>query len=88
MPFTVEEVVQIGERTWNLERLWNLKAGFTRADDSLPKRILQEGHREGPSKGVTVDLDTMLDDYYEARGWDSKGVPTREKLEQLGLASL
>jgi aldehyde:ferredoxin oxidoreductase len=88
VPFTLDDFVKIGERTWNLERLWNLKAGLTKADDSLPKRLLKEGHKEGPSKGVTVNLDAMLPIYYEQRGWDADGVPTRDKLAELGLASL
>ena len=88
IPYTVDDFVKIGERTWNLERLWNLKAGLTKADDTLPKRLLNEGHKEGPSKGVTVNLDAMLPIYYEQRGWDEEGVPTRDKLAELGLASL
>lgn len=86
--YTLDDFVKIGERTWNLERLWNLKAGFTKADDTLPKRLLEDGHKDGPAKGVTVNLDAMLPVYYQERGWDDEGVPTREKLEELGLASL
>ena len=86
--YTLEDVIKIGERTWNMEKLWNLKAGLTKADDSLPKRLLNEGHKDGPAKGVTVDLETMLSDYYQARGWDEEGVPSPEKLAELGLASL
>ena len=86
--YTIDDFVKIGERTWNLERLWTLKAGLTKADDTLPKRLLTEGHKEGPSKGVTVHLDVMLPIYYESRGWDEEGVPTPEKLAELGLASL
>ena len=86
--YTIEDVIKIGERTWNMEKLWNLKAGLTKADDSLPKRLLNEGHKDGPAKGVTVDLETMLSDYYQARGWDEEGVPSPEKLAELGLASL
>ncbi|MBC8871057.1 MAG: aldehyde ferredoxin oxidoreductase family protein [Planctomycetes bacterium] len=88
VPYTYEQFVEIGERTWNLERLWNLRAGLTKADDTLPKRLLEEGHKEGPSAGVTVDLDAMLPAYYAARGWNDDGVPTQQKLEELGLASL
>lgn len=88
IPYTIDDFVKIGERTWNIERLWNLKAGFTKADDTLPKRLLKEAHREGPSAGVTVNLDAMLPIYYQERGWDSEGVPSREKLAELGLASL
>ena len=86
--YTLDDFVKIGERTWNLERLFNLKAGLTKADDNLPKRLLNEPHTAGPSKGVTVDLDTMLPIYYSERGWDEEGVPTPEKLAELGLASI
>ena len=86
--YTLDDFVAIGEKTWNLERLWNLKAGLTKADDNLPKRLLQEPHTDGPSKGVVVDLDAMLPVYYQERGWDEEGVPTEEKLAELGLASL
>lgn len=88
IPYTLDDFVKIGERTWNLERLWNLKAGFTAADDTLPERLLKSPHRSGPAKGVTVHLDQMLPVYYRVRGWDETGVPTREKLAALGLASV
>ena len=86
--YTIDDFVKIGERTWNLERLFNLKAGLTKADDTLPKRLLKEAHKEGPSKGVVVQLDKMLPVYYRERGWDEEGIPTAEKLAELGLASL
>jgi aldehyde:ferredoxin oxidoreductase len=88
VPYTIEDFEKIGERTWNLERLWNMKAGLTAADDNLPKRLLKDAHKSGPSAGVTVHLDQMLPIYYEQRGWTPAGVPTREKLMELGLASL
>ena len=88
VPYTLDDFVKIGERTWNIERLWNLKAGLTKADDTLPKRLLKDPHDAGPSAGVTVDLDTMLPIYYETRGWDANGEPTKDKLADLGLASV
>ncbi len=84
--YTMDDFVHIGERIWNIERLWNLKAGLTAADDTLPKRLLEEAHAEGPSAGVTVNLGAMLPDYYAARGWTEDGRPTTEKLMDLGLA--
>ncbi len=88
IPFTLADFVHIGERTWNLERLWNLRAGLTARDDNLPQRLLKEGHKDGPAKGVVVRLEEMLPAYYRVRGWDEKGVPSRQKLMELGLASL
>ncbi len=84
--YTMDDFVHIGERIWNIERLWNLRAGLTAADDTLPKRLMEEAHKDGPSAGVTVDLDAMLPDYYAARGWSADGRPTTEKLMELGLA--
>lgn len=88
LPYNYDAFVKIGERTWNLERLWNLKAGFTAADDTLPKRHQEIAFTEGPSKGVTVHLDVMMPEYYSIRGWNEEGVPTPEKLSELGLAAL
>ena len=86
--YTEEDFLKAGERTWNLEKLWNLRAGLTKKDDTLPKRLLTEKFSSGPSKGVTVDLDAMLPEYYKVRGWRSDGRPTKNKLEELGLAKL
>ena len=82
------EFVKIGERIWNLEKLFNLKAGFSRKDDSLPPRILSEPIKTGPSKGEIEELDKMLDDYYKARSWDNEGMPTDDKLKELELFEL
>jgi aldehyde:ferredoxin oxidoreductase len=73
----------------NLERLFIAREGITRADDTLPARFLEEPVPEGcgPSTGSVLELDEMLDEYYQARGWDvATGLPTKEKLEELGLA--
>ena len=83
---SVEDMLRIGERIWNLERVFNNAAGLTRADDSLPPRITGEPLTEGPSKGHVVDLEPMLNEYYQIRGWDPQGHPTSDKLKELGLA--
>jgi aldehyde:ferredoxin oxidoreductase len=88
IPYTVEDFEKIGERTWNLERLWNLRAGFKKSDDSLPERLLKQPHTSGPSAGVVVHLDEMLPVYYKTRGWNAAGKPTSKKLVELGLTSL
>ena len=83
--FSTEELAKIGERIWNMEREFNNAAGFTRADDSLPKRLLTEAAKTGPAKGKVNMLAEMLPKYYAARGWDSEGVPTAETRERLSL---
>ena len=88
LEFTMDDMNRIGERVWNLERLFNLKAGLTKADDSLPERILK-GAIQGesnPAKGRVGLLDRMLPEYYSLRGWDEEGAPTAAKLEELGIA--
>jgi len=77
--------MRVGERVWNLERLFNLRAGFTKKDDTLPKRMLREPMPEGPAKGKTVPLEKMLGEYYRLRGWDTEGRPTKAKRAALGL---
>lgn len=83
--FTDEEMLLAGERIWNLEKLFNLEAGLTREDDLLPPRLLNEPVTSGPSKGKVTELEVMLDEYYQIRGWDEYGVPTEEKLDELSL---
>ena len=87
VPYT-RELIRAGERIWNLERLYNLREGFTRADDTLPRRMLEEPVSAGPSQGWVSHVPEMLDEYYRFRGWDSNGVPTRAKLDALGLRDL
>jgi aldehyde:ferredoxin oxidoreductase len=81
-----EEFLLAGERIWNLERLFNLQAGFSKKDDTLPPRLLQEPMKDGPHKGRVLELDKMLPEYYKLRGWDDEGIPGEEKKSQLGLA--
>jgi aldehyde:ferredoxin oxidoreductase len=83
--YTEESILEAGERIYNLERMFLINAGFTRDDDTLPKRMLEEPMPEGPAQGEVVELDEMLVDFYQLRGWDEKGVPTEEKLNSLGL---
>ena len=80
-----EEVLEIGERIWNLERQFNLDAGMDPAADTLPDRLLKEPVPTGPNKGEVHHLPELLPEYYSLRGWDGKGTPTRDKMVELGL---
>ena len=82
---TEESLQNIGERICNLERLFNVKAGFSGTDDTLPQRMLKEPMPEGPAKGQVCKLDEMLSEYYNIRGWTHKGIPTEDKLKSLEL---
>jgi len=84
--WTKEHLLECGERIWNLERRFNLEAGLTGADDTLPERMLKDPAPSGTAKGRVNELDRMLPEYYEARGWSAEGVPTPETLKRLGLA--
>jgi aldehyde:ferredoxin oxidoreductase len=80
-------LVEVGERIWNLERLFNIGAGFGRADDSLPDRCFQPIKGEA-SQGAVLSRESfakMLDEYYAARGWDREGAPTPATLKRLGI---
>jgi aldehyde:ferredoxin oxidoreductase len=77
--------MRTGERIFNQERLFNLKAGLTAKDDTLPKRMLEEPMPDGPAKGMVVHLKEMLPEYYRLRGWSPEGVPTAMRLRELGL---
>lgn len=83
--FTMEKMNEIGERIWNMERDFNNRAGFTAADDTLPKRLLTEAAKTGPAKGLTSKLPEMLPKYYEVRGWNPDGTLKAETRERLGL---
>jgi len=83
--YTTESVLECGERIYNLERLFNLKAGFSVEDDTLPPRLLNDPVPAGPAKGKLSALDEMLPKYYGVRGWDENGVPSDEKLNELNL---
>lgn len=83
--WSVESLKLAGERIWNLERQFNLAAGLTVADDTLPERMLKEPAASGAGKGKVCGLDEMLPEYYSLRGWDKKGVPTDDTLKRLSL---
>ncbi|MEE9491496.1 MAG: aldehyde ferredoxin oxidoreductase C-terminal domain-containing protein, partial [Dehalococcoidia bacterium] len=76
----------VGEKVYNLERCFNIREGFTRKDDTLPKRMYTEPLKGGIRDGEVIRKpDTIIDEYYDARGWDRNGIPTRETLARLGL---
>ena len=83
--WSVDRLLETGERIWNLERQFNLKAGFTAKDDTLPKRLMKDAAKTGPAEGKTAGLKKMLPEYYELRGWTKDGVPTNETLSRLAL---
>lgn len=79
--YTATDIMIAGERIWNLERMFNQKAGFTPKDDSLPNRLFSE---DGISKD---DFEQVIRKYYKLRGWGSDGIPTDKKLKELGIAT-
>ncbi|MEM3479254.1 MAG: aldehyde ferredoxin oxidoreductase family protein [Candidatus Bathyarchaeia archaeon] len=88
MPTSLESLLEAGERIYTLKRMFNVRCGVTRKDDTLPHRVMYEGLKEGGSLGNTIspdDLKAMLDEYYAARGWDENGIPKNETLRKLGL---
>ena len=88
LSFTAEEIQRVGERVNNIARLFNIREGFGRKDDTLPSRLMTEPIKAGASKGQLIsqaDLDAMLDEYYTERGWSKDGTPTAAKMKELGL---
>jgi len=83
--FVPQNLHVVGERIWNLERLYNLREGFTNKDDTLPIRLMEEPLKSVAAKGRVVNLAPQLEEYYCYRSWDPNGVPKKEKLKQLGL---
>jgi aldehyde:ferredoxin oxidoreductase len=81
-------LLKLGERIWNLKRLFNVRMGVTEKDDTLPKRFLDESLREGPIAGKTLPLEPMLKEYYELRGWNAQGRPKDAKLAELSLTDI
>ena len=83
--YTLEELVRAGERINNAERQFLVRAGFSRKDDSLPRRLTHEPLPDGPARGKVCNLEGMLDEYYQVQGWTADGIPTPAKLAELGL---
>jgi aldehyde:ferredoxin oxidoreductase len=83
--WSVDRLLEAGERIWNLERKFNIDAGFTDKDDTLPQRLLKDAAKTGPAEGLTNGLDKMLPEYYEVRGWTPDGIPSNETMARLGL---
>ena len=83
--WSADTLLEVGERIWNLERKYNLDAGFTGADDNLPSRLLKDAAKTGPAEGLTNGLDKMLPEYYSVRGWTTDGVPSNETVSRLSL---
>jgi aldehyde:ferredoxin oxidoreductase len=86
--FSIKEFRTAGERIFNLARAFNCREGMTRKDDTLPDRLLKEPMKDGPAAGLIVDLEPLLDAYYQYRGWDDQGCPTLETLQRLDLEDL
>lgn len=83
--FTVEEFLKTGERIYNIKRMFNVKCGVSRKDDTMPLRVLTHKRGEGGSAEHLPAWNIMLSEYYEFRGWDEMGIPKEEKLKELGL---
>lgn len=87
--FSLDDFYIIGERGSNIERAFNIREGLRRSWDTLPPRLLKEDVSFGPTKGQAVDLEPLLDDFYQLCGWDIEtGIPTQKKLEELGLEKI
>jgi len=84
----ITDLITIGERIYTLERLFNVREGFTKEDDKLPPRFLKDPLKEGASKGRIVPLEQLLRDYYKVRQWDENGVPSDKLLERLSIKRL
>jgi aldehyde:ferredoxin oxidoreductase len=83
--WSVDRMLEVGERIWNLERDFNLRAGMTADQDTLPKRLLKDAANVGPAQGRVNDLDKMLPEYYELRGWTTDGQIKDETRSRLAL---
>ncbi|MDJ0738748.1 MAG: aldehyde ferredoxin oxidoreductase family protein [Gammaproteobacteria bacterium] len=83
--WSVDRMLEVGERIWNLERDFNMRAGMTADEDTLPRRLLKDAANVGPAKGRVNDLDQMLPEYYALRGWSPDGQITAETRARFGI---
>ena len=83
--WTTEYLLEVGERIWNLERDFNLRAGLTGKDDTLPKRLRKDAANVGPAKGMVNEVEAMMPLYYQVRGWTPEGELTEETRQRLRL---
>jgi len=79
------EILKTGERIYNLKRMYNVRCGITRKDDTVPTRMLREKRGEGGAAENLPPFAEALDEYYRYRDWDQNGIPTKTKLLELGL---
>ena len=84
--YSTDDIMNAGDRIWNLERVYNLQAGVGPDQDTLPRRLLKEAIAEGPSKGHVHRLSELLPQYYKERGWSAEGMPTDVKLAELEIS--
>ena len=86
--YTTESYLKAGERIWNLTRLFNIREGMNANDDVLPARFYNEKAPKGDPQGKLIDqksFEKAKAEYYDCRGWDNQGIPTKEKLKSLDL---
>ncbi len=83
--WSIEELMLCGQRIYHLGRLINHACGLTGEDDLMPERIVSEPYQEGNAANFVPDHRTMLEEYYKEQGWDGNGVPTPERIRELGL---
>lgn len=83
--FDYKRMLKIGERLFNLKRLYNNKCGISKIDDTLPERFLLQPKKNSIAKGNLPPLDKMLEDYYKFRKWDENGIPEVKKIKELGI---
>ncbi len=78
-------LIHLGEKIFNLKRMYNVRLGISRKDDTLPPRMLTEPKPDGKAAGVVPNLGLMLSEYYRLRGWSKEGIPTPDTLKEQGL---